>query len=138
MRRMRVRRWTMLSLHSTDANCVIAEQERSFLIDEALQFHSGTFEGQTTFLWRDMDDEDDLFEYVATGANGPTVAFFQTSMYKAMYERKYGKSSADTTDEDLQQFAYKWVHPRIFVYILLIIIQFTDSQRVSECLQISR
>jgi hypothetical protein len=90
-----------------ETNCILADQERSFLIDEALAFRSGSFEGQPTFQWRDLeDDEEDLYEYVATGTNEPTVAFFQTSMYKAMYERKYGKSSADVTDEELQQFVH--------------------------------
>lgn len=98
---------TLSALAEGNLRCSAADQERSFLIDEALRFRSGTFEDQPTFLWRDLeDDEDDLFEYVATGANGPTVAFFQTSMYKAMYERKFGKSSADVTDDDLQQFMY--------------------------------
>ncbi|KAF8591590.1 VID27-domain-containing protein [Ramaria rubella] len=83
------------------------DQERSFLIDEALEFRSGTFEDQPTFQWRDLeDDDDDLFEYVATGQNVPTIAFFRTAMYKAMYERKFSKSSADATDVELQEFVY--------------------------------
>lgn len=94
-----------LVLYKTDHSP--ADQERSFLIDEALAFRSSSFEGQPAFQWRDLeDDEDDLYEYVATGTNAPTIAFFQTSMYKAMYERKFGKSSADVTDDELQQFVY--------------------------------
>ncbi|KZW04210.1 VID27-domain-containing protein [Exidia glandulosa HHB12029] len=89
-----------------------SDHERAFLIDESLQFRSSSFEGDPTFLWRDLDSPEDWFEFVASGTNEPTVAFFQTAMYKAMYERKFNKSSEETTDEDLQQFEYKAPPPR--------------------------
>ncbi|GJJ07605.1 hypothetical protein Clacol_001808 [Clathrus columnatus] len=84
------------------------EQERSFLIDEALEFRIGKFEGQPTFQWRDLeDDEDDLYEFVASGVNAPTVATFELATYRAMYERKYGKSSDDVPESGLKQFVYR-------------------------------
>lgn len=86
-----------------------ADHERSFLIDEALQFRSSSFEDDPTFVWRDLDSPEDLFEFVASGTNAPTVAFFQTAMYKAMYERKYNRSSEEASDAELQVFEYKRV-----------------------------
>lgn len=83
------------------------EQERSFLIDEALGFRLGKYEGQSTFQWRDLeDDEDDLYEFVASGVNAPTVATFELATYRAMYERKYGRSSDNVPESELRQFVY--------------------------------
>lgn len=87
------------------------EQERSFLIDEALEFRIGRFEGQPTFQWRDLDDdEDDLYEFVASGVNAPTVTTFELATYRAMYERKYGKGSDDVPEHELRQFVYRYVN----------------------------
>ncbi|EMD40749.1 hypothetical protein CERSUDRAFT_111329 [Gelatoporia subvermispora B] len=85
------------------------DEERVFLIGEELQFRSGTSpEGEPTFVWRDLEgDDDELYEFVAPGTNEPTRAFFETCMYRAMYERKYKKSADDTTDTELQEFIYK-------------------------------
>ena len=81
-----------------------------FLIGEELEFRTGQTEGEPTFVWRDMDGGvDEFYEFVATGTNQPTQAFFETCMYRAMYERKYKKPA---TDGDLQEFIYKSV-PRI-------------------------
>ncbi|EJD53620.1 VID27-domain-containing protein [Auricularia subglabra TFB-10046 SS5] len=89
-----------------------SDHERAFLIDESLEFRSSTFEGDPTFLWRDLESPEDMFEFVATGTNEPTVAFFQTAMYKAMYERKFMQSSENATDADLEQFIYKPPTPK--------------------------
>lgn len=89
------------------------EQERSFLIDEALEFRLGKYEGQSTFQWRDLeDDEDDLYEFVASGVNSPTVTTFELATYRAMYERKYGRSSDNVPEPELRQFVYRYVNLR--------------------------
>ena len=78
------------------------------MIGEELQFRTGTtIEGEPTFVWRDLDgDVDEFFEFVAAGTNDPTRAFFETCMYRAMYERKYRVSGENATDADLQQFSW--------------------------------
>ncbi|KAF8529192.1 VID27 cytoplasmic protein [Hysterangium stoloniferum] len=82
------------------------DQERSFLIDEALHFRLGTFDSHSTYLWRDLEEDDeDLYEFVATGADSVAVAAFEMAIYRAMYERKYSKSAMDIPDARLKQFA---------------------------------
>ncbi|KZT74368.1 VID27 cytoplasmic protein [Daedalea quercina L-15889] len=81
------------------------DEERVFLISEELEFRSAVSEGEPCFVWRDLDgDVDEFYEFMAPGTNDPTRAFFETCMYRAMYERKYRKSADDTTDADLQEF----------------------------------
>ncbi|KAH9938170.1 VID27 cytoplasmic protein [Fomitopsis serialis] len=81
------------------------DEERVFLISEELEFRSTTSEEDPCFVWRDLDgDVDEFYEFVAPGTNAPTRAFFETCMYRAMYERKYRKSADDTADADLQEF----------------------------------
>lgn len=53
---------------------------------------------------------DEFFEFVAIGTNAATQAFFETCMYRAMYERKYKTSADHLTDADLQEFTYESVH----------------------------
>lgn len=61
-----------------------------------------------SFMWRDLEgDVDEFYEFVASGTNEPTRAFFETCMYRAMYERKYRKSADETTDADLQEFIWQ-------------------------------
>lgn len=89
---------------------LLAEDERAFLVGEELQFRVGTHEGEPTLIWRDPDgDVDEVYEFQATGTNEPTRAFFETCMYRAMYERKYRRSADATTDADLQEFIWQCV-----------------------------
>ncbi|KZT20359.1 VID27 cytoplasmic protein [Neolentinus lepideus HHB14362 ss-1] len=84
------------------------DEERVFLISEELEFHSGERDGEPTFIWRDLEgDVDEQYEFVATGTNEPTRAFFETCMYRAMYERKYRKSADTLTDADFQEFTWQ-------------------------------
>ncbi|KAI0318699.1 VID27 cytoplasmic protein-domain-containing protein [Amylostereum chailletii] len=89
------------------------DEERVFLISEELEFRTGEMEGEPTFIWRDLQgDVDEFYEFVATGTNGPTRAFFETCMYRAMHERKY-KTSADATgDSDLAEFIWQPAPPK--------------------------
>lgn len=92
--------------------CSLADEERVFLIGEELEFRSAVGEDGPSFMWRDLEgDVDEFYEFVASGTNEPTRAFFETCMYRAMYERKYKKSADDIPDSDLQEFIWQWVHP---------------------------
>jgi hypothetical protein len=87
---------------------MIADEERVFLISEELEFRSGVTDEEPTFIWRDLDgDVDELYEFVASGTNEPTRAFFETCMYRAMYERKFKASADNTKDSDLVQFIWQ-------------------------------
>ncbi|KAF8655245.1 hypothetical protein AX16_003149 [Volvariella volvacea WC 439] len=84
------------------------DEERVFLISDELQFRLSRADGEPAFLWRDLHgDEDELFEYVAAGTNEPTLAFFETCMYRAMYERKYRRSADHTQDADFEEFIWR-------------------------------
>lgn len=87
----------------------LADEERVFLIGEELEFRTGQLDGEPTFIWRDLaGDIDEFYEYVATGTNEPTRAFFETCMYRAMYERKHKRSAENTRDKDLEDFIYRY------------------------------
>ncbi|KAF5344102.1 hypothetical protein D9758_008891 [Tetrapyrgos nigripes] len=84
------------------------DEERNFLIAEELEFRTGQTDGEPTFIWRDLyGDVDEMFEYVAAGTNEPTKAFFETCMYRAMYERKYRASADSVSDADLEEFIWR-------------------------------
>ncbi|KAL0574680.1 Vacuolar import and degradation protein 27, partial [Marasmius crinis-equi] len=84
------------------------DEERVFLISEELEFRTGETDGEPTFIWRDLEgDVDEMYEYVATGTNAPTKAFFETCMYHAMYERKYRVNPDDVKDPKLDEFMWK-------------------------------
>jgi len=84
------------------------DEERVFLISEELEFRTGEAEGSPCFLWRDLHgDVDEFWEYLASGTNEPTRAFFETCMYRAMYERKYKKSPDAGQDADLEEFIWR-------------------------------
>ena len=110
------------------------DDERCFLIDEELQFRasstiaepeadaSGSAAGAgksgaeavtPTFLWKDVanqsGDEDDLLEFVvdAKTVNPVTRSVFEVTFLQCVFERKYGRSHEDATDEDLEKLKYK-------------------------------
>ncbi|KJA30217.1 hypothetical protein HYPSUDRAFT_61060 [Hypholoma sublateritium FD-334 SS-4] len=85
------------------------DEEKVFLISEELEFRTGETDGEPNFVWRDLyGDVDEFFEFVATGTNAPTRAFFETCMYRAMYERKFKTSADNIQDKALEQFVW---HP---------------------------
>ncbi|KAF8505772.1 VID27 cytoplasmic protein [Russula emetica] len=84
------------------------DEERVFLISEELEFRTSQSDGEPTLLWRDLQgDVDEFYEFVASGTNAPTKAFFETCMYRAMYERKYKSSADNLGDEDLAEFIWQ-------------------------------
>ncbi|KAG2367324.1 VID27 cytoplasmic protein-domain-containing protein [Suillus spraguei] len=70
------------------------DEERVFLISEELEFRSGVTDDEPTFIW-------------PSGTNEPTRVFFETCMYRAMYERKFKASADNTKDSDLEQFIWR-------------------------------
>lgn len=87
-----------------------ADEERVFLISEELDFRTGETDGDPTLVWRDLaGDVDEFYEFIAAGTNGPTLAFFETCMYRAMYERKYKTSADNTRDSDFEEFIWRSV-----------------------------
>ncbi|KAJ7638872.1 VID27 cytoplasmic protein-domain-containing protein [Roridomyces roridus] len=85
------------------------DEEKTFLIAEELEFRPGeTTDGEPTFAWRDLQgDVDEFYEYVALNTNAATRAFFETCMYRAMYERKYKAGADNVSDEQLQEFIWQ-------------------------------
>lgn len=78
------------------------------MISEELEFRTGETDGEANFLWCDLyGDVDEFFEFVATGTNVPTRAFFETCMYRAMYERKFKTSADNIQDKALEQFVWQ-------------------------------
>ncbi|KAG9317508.1 VID27 cytoplasmic protein-domain-containing protein [Chiua virens] len=92
------------------------DEEKVFLISEELEFRPGPGETpqEASFVWRDLDgDVDELYEFLMTeGTNAPTRAFFETCMYRAMYERKYRTSVDGASDSELDQFVWKRPTPK--------------------------
>ena len=88
-----------------------ADEEHVNLISEEIEFRTGvTPDGEPSFMWHDpQGDVDEYLEFVASGTNEPTRAFFETCMYRAMYERKYRTSADNTQDSDLQEFIWQCV-----------------------------
>lgn len=96
------------------------------MIDNELEFRCSTREGEPTLVWRDIQcvssqlhpiwypnnvfvfsgDVDELYEFVAAGTNEPTKAFFETCMYRAMYERKYKTAADNVEDGSLEEFMW--------------------------------
>jgi hypothetical protein len=94
-----------------------ADHERTFLIDEKLEFRTGERDGVPTLVWRDpQGDVDEVFEFEAPETNAPTRAFFETCMYRAMFERKYRRGADGTRDEDLQEFIWQYVPRNVILY----------------------
>ncbi|KAF8558941.1 VID27-domain-containing protein [Imleria badia] len=92
------------------------DEEKVFLISEELEFRPGPGENpqEASFVWRDLDgDVDELYEFLMTEeTNEPTRAFFETCMYRAMYERKYRTSADNVRDSELEQFIWKPPAPK--------------------------
>ncbi len=50
---------------------------------------------------------DEFYEYVATNTNAPMKVFFETCMYRAMYERKYKVNGDNISETELEEFIWK-------------------------------
>lgn len=84
-------------------------EELSFLIDEALQFHSSTYDGAPTFVWRDYNGGvEDRMQFVvdAGKVNAVTRSIFEVTYLQCAWERKTGRSHEEATDEDLERLKF--------------------------------
>ncbi|KIM20057.1 hypothetical protein M408DRAFT_331365 [Serendipita vermifera MAFF 305830] len=89
------------------------DEDRTFLIDEQLMPRIGTFEGSTTFIWRDLDEADatgsssdeNLYEFVVDGrrTDGVTFGAFYEAILRGIYEKKFNRSSIAVTLPELKQ-----------------------------------
>ncbi|PWN53039.1 putative VID27-involved in vacuole import and degradation [Violaceomyces palustris] len=86
-----------------------SDDERSFLIDEALCFRSSQIEDEPTFVWRDLNgDAEDLLEFVIDSkqVNKVTMSIFEVTFLQCVFERKTGRSHDEASDDDLEKL--KW------------------------------
>lgn len=86
------------------------EDERAFLIDQALDFRLSTRGKERTIVWRDFDgDEQDLLEFVVDGkqVNEVTVTIFEITFMQCVYEHAFRTSHERATEEDLDKLRYK-------------------------------
>jgi hypothetical protein len=96
-----------------------SDDERSFLIDQSLEFRAATSsEGDPTFTWKDVSgvgDSDDLLEFAMDDAqvNSVTRSIFEVTFLQCVYERKFGASHDQASDEDLDKL--KWKGPAVAV-----------------------
>ncbi|KAK9707718.1 Vacuolar import and degradation protein 27 [Basidiobolus ranarum] len=83
------------------------EEEYSFLLDQDLHFYHAEYEGSPSFIWSDLDNEDQFFEFVAEENTDPDrLETFQLTVFECMYERKYRKSHTEAKDEDFKEFIF--------------------------------
>lgn len=94
-----------------------SDDERSFLIDQSLEFRAATSsEGDPTFTWKDVSgvgDSDDLLEFAMDDAqvNSVTRSIFEVTFLQCVYERKFGASHDQASDDDLDKL--KWKGPAV-------------------------
>ncbi|KAN0061049.1 Vacuolar import and degradation protein 27 [Thecaphora frezii] len=83
-----------------------SDDERSFLIDEALEFQLTKDGDEKVLTWRDLNgDEDDFLEFVIDSqqVNEVTASIFEVTFLQCVYERKTGRSHEEASDEDLER-----------------------------------
>lgn len=86
--------------------------EKSFLIGVELCLRSYPFEGRYAVSWRDVQaaEPDDRFEFVSdTGTSKETRNFVEHTILRAVYERKYMRSSSGVSNRELKALAYEYV-----------------------------
>ncbi len=70
-----------------------AEDERLFLLDQAIQFRSGLLDDDVAFSWVDVSgDPSERWEFVCAGETVPkaTSGVFELTVLQCMYERVRG------------------------------------------------
>ncbi|KAG8830145.1 hypothetical protein FRC18_008586 [Serendipita sp. 400] len=88
------------------------EEEREFTLREELKPRIGSFEGNNTFIWRDLDEADsswsssdeNLYEFVVDSrrTDAQTFATFLEAVLRAIYEQKHGKGSEKLSFDQLR------------------------------------
>ncbi|RMZ82289.1 hypothetical protein DV738_g1873, partial [Chaetothyriales sp. CBS 135597] len=85
------------------------QDEKTFLLDEALHFRSERRDGgEHVLAWRDLSgDPGDLYEFICdVSVQADKVNTFYLAAVECQYERKYRKSAQQATDAELQQFHF--------------------------------
>ena len=85
------------------------KDEKTFLLDQSLQFRSGIKEtGEAVFAWRDLSgDSDDIYEFVCEENTKPSeVSTFEIAAIECQYERKFRNPKDKATEKDLEQFNF--------------------------------
>ncbi len=96
-------------------NIDFVDSERVFLISGELEFHVGLRGGQAALVWKDLAGGiGEACEFVVTGSSRATTELFVQGVYRAMYERKYRKSSENASPKDLLAFVTKYVSNNIW------------------------
>ncbi|KAF8983482.1 hypothetical protein BGZ46_010157 [Entomortierella lignicola] len=83
------------------------EDEKIFLIDEAMNFKKGVSAGATAFTWQGLSSDDAGLEYEFVCDDDTTVFTannFEVTVYQCMYERKYQKSHFSADEEAIMAF----------------------------------
>ncbi|KAI1315063.1 hypothetical protein EDD11_001356 [Mortierella claussenii] len=83
------------------------EDEKIFLIDQAIKFRKGVSAGATTFSWQGLSPEDAGLEYEFVCDDETTVFTannFEITVYQCMYERKHQKSHFSAEEEAIMEF----------------------------------
>ena len=85
------------------------KDEKTFLLDQSLQFRSDIKGGEAVFAWRDLSgDSDDIYEFVCDESTKPAeVSTFEIAAIECQYERKFRKSKDNATEKDLEQFNFE-------------------------------
>ena len=85
------------------------KDEKTFLLDQSIQFRSDIKNGEAVFAWRDLSgDSDDIYEFVCDESTKPSeVSTFEIAAIECQYERKFRRSKDNATEKDLQQFNFE-------------------------------
>ncbi|KAF9988515.1 hypothetical protein BGZ65_001977, partial [Modicella reniformis] len=92
------------SLHDEEQEL---EDEKVFLIDEAMGFKKSVSTGATAFTWVSLSTDDAGLKYEFVCDDETTVFTannFEITMYQCMYERKHQKSHFSAEEEDITKF----------------------------------
>ncbi|KAG0378336.1 hypothetical protein BGX24_004113 [Mortierella sp. AD032] len=83
------------------------DDEKVFLIDQAMKFRKGVSGGATAFTWQGLSSDDAGLEYEFVCDDETTVFTannFEITAYHCMYERKYQKSHFSAEEEAIDEF----------------------------------
>ncbi|KAI9284279.1 cytoplasm protein [Umbelopsis sp. AD052] len=79
------------------------EDEQTFLVDEAIQFRRRTDGDITSFVWIDVTESNEVFEFVCDKTTQKyALETFEATVYDCMYERKSQKSRDEATEQDIE------------------------------------
>ncbi len=105
------------------------ESEHIFLIGGELDFRVSLTRGKAALLWTDLTGGiGAVFEFVAAGASKEAIDQFVQCMCRALYERKYRRSFANASPEDLLEFVAGYVSIIIVFFFILLLLTVTRSR----------